>query len=90
MPALQPRGVVRFSRPLTPIPRDAWGYQSPGRTRSVDAHACRLRRKLALAGAPGLVANTRGVGYQLSARPVVAPVIQDLAEAVSAGNGRAA
>jgi DNA-binding response OmpR family regulator len=27
--------------------REVWGYQSPGRTRTLDSHACRLRRKLA-------------------------------------------
>lgn len=26
--------------------REVWGYQSPGRTRTLDSHACRLRRKL--------------------------------------------
>lgn len=52
--------------------RDVWGYQSSGRTRTVDAHACRLRRKLALAGAPNLIVNVRGVGYRLGVSPVVA------------------
>jgi Transcriptional regulatory protein, C terminal len=42
-----------------------------GNTRTVDAHACRLRKKLALAEAPHLVANVRGVGYRLCAGPVV-------------------
>jgi DNA-binding response OmpR family regulator len=47
--------------------RDVWGYQSPGRTRTIDAHACRLRRKLLQAGAGELVINHRGVGYALTA-----------------------
>ena len=45
--------------------REVWGYRSEGRTRTLDAHACRLRRKLAAAGAPHLVLNRRGVGYAL-------------------------
>lgn len=45
--------------------RDVWGYLSPGATRTVDAHACRLRRKLAASSRP-LVLNVRGVGYRLS------------------------
>jgi hypothetical protein len=35
------------------------------RTRTLDAHACRLRRKLHRAGATGHVVNRRGVGYRL-------------------------
>jgi Transcriptional regulatory protein, C terminal len=27
--------------------RDVWGFKAPGNTRTVDAHACRLRKKLA-------------------------------------------
>ena len=49
-----------------------WGFTAIGNTRTVDAHACRLRKKLARAGAPHLIANVRGVGYRLSAGPVVA------------------
>jgi DNA-binding response OmpR family regulator len=47
--------------------RDIWGYQSAGATRTIDAHACRLRKKLLQAGASGLVVNHRGVGYALTA-----------------------
>ncbi len=43
-----------------------WGFRSEGNTRTVDAHACRLRKKLARAGAPHLIHNTRGVGYRIS------------------------
>jgi DNA-binding response OmpR family regulator len=50
--------------------RDVWGFRSEGNTRTVDAHACRLRKKLALAGAPHLIHNTRGVRYRLSVGPV--------------------
>jgi len=70
--------------------RDISGYQAPGKARSVDAHACRLRRKLALASAPDLVANVRGVGYRLSLTPVIARDQYQLPVAATAGNGRAA
>ena len=45
--------------------RDVWGYKSIGTTRTVDAHACRLRKKLAAAPRP-FVVNVRGVGYKLT------------------------
>ncbi|MFL5782166.1 MAG: response regulator transcription factor [Thermoleophilaceae bacterium] len=41
--------------------RDVWGYRAPGASRTVDAHACRLRRKLGRR----YVVNVRGVGYRL-------------------------
>jgi DNA-binding response OmpR family regulator len=46
--------------------RDVWGFQVPGRTRTLDSHASRLRRKLRDAS-PGtaLVENVWGVGYRL-------------------------
>jgi DNA-binding response OmpR family regulator len=68
--------------------RDVWGYQLPANTRSIDAHACRLRKKLRLAGAPHLIANVRGVGYRLSAGPVVAEPDSVVVEL--SANGRAA
>ena len=48
--------------------RAVWGFENPTetRTRTVDAHACRLRRKLDAAGARHLVVNRRGVGYALT------------------------
>jgi DNA-binding response OmpR family regulator len=46
--------------------REVWGYQLPGRTRTVDSHASRLRRKLARAGAEGWVCATFGIGYRLT------------------------
>ncbi len=46
--------------------RDIWGYRSQGVTRTVHAHASRVRRALARAGAPGWVRSTRGVGYRLA------------------------
>jgi DNA-binding response OmpR family regulator len=45
--------------------REVWGYRSLGQTRTLDAHACRLRKRLGEAGAKGLVVNVRGVGYRL-------------------------
>jgi DNA-binding response OmpR family regulator len=41
--------------------RDVWGFRSRGRTRTLDSHASRLRRKLALAGAEDCVLNVWGV-----------------------------
>ena len=49
------------------LQRDVWG--SPGgagpRSRALDAHLSRLRRKLAVAGAEGAIENRRGTGYRL-------------------------
>jgi DNA-binding response OmpR family regulator len=45
--------------------RDVWGYLSPGNTRTLDAHAYRLRRKLRPSARPWIV-NVRGVGYKLT------------------------
>jgi DNA-binding response OmpR family regulator len=50
--------------------RDVWGYPIPGRTRTLDSHASRLRRKLREAGADGLVENVWSVGYRLLPAPV--------------------
>ena len=45
--------------------REVWGYRSLGRTRTLDSHASRLRRKLAVTGAGPFVINVWGVGYRL-------------------------
>ena len=46
--------------------RDVWGYRTRSRTRTLDAHASRLRRKLrAAAPEAQLVENEWGVGYRL-------------------------
>jgi len=45
--------------------RGVWGYISIGTTRTLDAHACRLRKKLATSARP-FVVNVRGVGYKLT------------------------
>jgi DNA-binding response OmpR family regulator len=44
--------------------RDVWGFRSPGVTRTLDSHACRLRRKLGVQG-DRFVVNVWGVGYKL-------------------------
>jgi DNA-binding response OmpR family regulator len=44
--------------------RLVWGYQSTGATRTLDTHASRLRRKLAIAGG-AFVVNSWGIGYRL-------------------------
>jgi len=46
--------------------RDVWGIRSTGiRTRTVDSHASRLRRKLEAAGVENVVVNEWGRGYRL-------------------------
>lgn len=45
--------------------RDVWGYVAMGNTRTLDAHACRLRKKLRGSSRP-FVLNLRGVGYRLT------------------------
>jgi DNA-binding response OmpR family regulator len=45
--------------------RQVWGYRSLGRTRTLDSHASRLRRKLQAAAEGPFVINVWGVGYKL-------------------------
>jgi DNA-binding response OmpR family regulator len=45
--------------------RDVWGFLSAGNTRTLDAHACRLRKKLR-PSTRSWVVNVRGVGYKLT------------------------
>lgn len=62
--AKDPRRVVSKQELL----RDVWGYKSMGRTRTVDSHASRLRRKLATAsGGRRYIVNVWGLGYRLVA-----------------------
>ena len=58
--------------------RTVWGRRTVGTTRTLDSHACRLRRKL---GADGgrFVVNVWGVGYRLVDAPMVAPAPRLLA-----------
>jgi DNA-binding response OmpR family regulator len=60
--AAQPTRVFTKSELL----RDVWGFRSLGTTRTLDTHACRLRRKLGGA----FVVNVWGVGYRLVDGPV--------------------
>jgi DNA-binding response OmpR family regulator len=47
--------------------RGVWGYRGDGsRTRTVDSHASRLRRKLARDGEREWIVSVRGVGYRLA------------------------
>jgi DNA-binding response OmpR family regulator len=45
--------------------REVWGFRSIGRTRTLDSHASRLRRKLQAAANGPFVINVWGVGYRL-------------------------
>jgi DNA-binding response OmpR family regulator len=45
--------------------RAVWGYQANVATRTVDSHACRLRRKLDLDGSGRWVITVWGIGYRL-------------------------
>ena len=45
--------------------RDVWGFRSLGRTRTLDSHASRFRRRLAEATETPYVLNEWGVGYRL-------------------------
>jgi DNA-binding response OmpR family regulator len=45
--------------------REVWGFRSLGRTRTLDSHASRLRRKLQEADEGPFVLNVWGVGYRL-------------------------
>jgi|SRR5579884_1996307 len=46
--------------------RDVWGFRARSRTRTLDAHASRLRRKLRAVDADAPLVETRwGVGYRL-------------------------
>jgi DNA-binding response OmpR family regulator len=59
--AVEPTRVLSKAELL----RDVWGYLAMGNTRTVDAHACRLRKKLA-PSSRAWVLNVRGVGYRLT------------------------
>jgi DNA-binding response OmpR family regulator len=45
--------------------REVWGFRSLGRTRTLDSHASRLRRKLQGSDDGPFVLNVWGVGYRL-------------------------
>jgi two-component system response regulator ResD len=58
--ASDPRRVFTKSELL----RDVWNFNTMGRTRTLDSHASRLRRKLDPTG-HRFVSNVWGVGYRL-------------------------
>jgi DNA-binding response OmpR family regulator len=45
--------------------REVWGFRSLGRTRTLDSHSSRLRRKLGAVASGVFVVNVWGVGYRL-------------------------
>jgi len=45
--------------------RDVCGFRVPGQTRTLDSHACRLRRKLEQVAGDRFLVNVWGVGYRL-------------------------
>ncbi|HXG76680.1 MAG TPA: response regulator transcription factor [Gaiellaceae bacterium] len=45
--------------------REVWGYKAMGRTRTLESHASRLRRKLCVGPDDRFVVNVWGVGYRL-------------------------
>ena len=45
--------------------REVWGYRTLGRTRTLESHASRLRKKLRLIEGDSFVVNVWGVGYRL-------------------------
>ncbi len=53
--------------------REVWGFRSAGRTRTLDSHACRLRRRLAEHTRTPYVLNEWGVGYRLMLPVLVRP-----------------
>jgi DNA-binding response OmpR family regulator len=60
--------------------RDVWDFRSLGRTRTVDSHASRLRRKLAACSPTPYVSNVWGVGYRL-----LAPTLAEFAASSDVG-----
>jgi DNA-binding response OmpR family regulator len=45
--------------------REVWGFRALGRTRTLESHASRLRRKLRIAAEDRFIVNVWGVGYRL-------------------------
>jgi len=60
--------------------RAVWGFRSSGSTRTLDSHACRLRRKLVAEG-ERYVVSVWGVGYRLIDGPVAESARGQLARA---------
>jgi DNA-binding response OmpR family regulator len=45
--------------------RDVWGFRALGRTRTLESHASRVRKKLCVAPEDRFVVNVWGVGYRM-------------------------
>jgi DNA-binding response OmpR family regulator len=45
--------------------REVWGFRALGRTRTLESHASRLRKKLRVNGDDRYLVNVWGVGYRL-------------------------
>jgi DNA-binding response OmpR family regulator len=45
--------------------RDVWGFKALGRTRTLESHASRVRRKLCVDPEDRFVVNVWGVGYRM-------------------------
>ena len=45
--------------------REVWGYRALGRTRTLESHASRVRKKLCLDPSDTFVVNVWGVGYRM-------------------------
>jgi DNA-binding response OmpR family regulator len=45
--------------------RDVWGFRALGRTRTLESHASRVRKKLCVAPGDRFVVNVWGVGYRM-------------------------
>ena len=45
--------------------RQVWGFRALGRTRTLESHASRIRKKLRVAGDDRFIVNVWGVGYRL-------------------------
>lgn len=45
--------------------RDVWGFKSRGRTRTLESHASRVRKKLCISPEDRFVVNVWGVGYRM-------------------------
>ena len=61
--AAQPERVFSKQELLEQV----WGFKSPGRTRTLDSHASRLRQKLGQCSDRSWIVNTWGQGYRVCA-----------------------
>ena len=45
--------------------RDVWGFRALGRTRTLESHASRVRKKLCVGPDDRFIVNVWGVGYRM-------------------------